>query len=107
MWEAMLEPTTAHHTQLDSGIVTHKPAILHCVIATVASSGDYIEVYNGHDAEGGAKILKLKALENRSVQFNISHGVRCSDGIYVKASVDTAEWSVFYHNLDAIEQQDS
>jgi len=93
-----------HHSQIGSGRVTSRPATLCCVNLDVESSGDYIEVYDGKDPISGTKILKIKCLENRSVSFNLTHGVYCDNGIYVGCSATDCEWSVFYHHIEVSPQ---
>lgn len=87
------------HTQLGSGKATGQSALLTCVIASVATNGDSIEVYNGRDSTSGSKILKLVVLANASVSFNISQGVLCDKGIYVACSETTVEWSIFFKHI--------
>ena len=95
--DSPLEIHTVCVTKTGSGLATHDPAYLSCIIASVETSADYIEVYNGRDATSGTKIMKLKVLANRSVAFNISRELLCDRGIYISCSVSTVEWSVFFH----------
>jgi hypothetical protein len=78
--------------------------MLCCINVTVENNGDYIEVYDGRDATSGSKVVKIKCLENRAVNFNISHGVYCDRGLYVYASATDCEWSVFYHPIEVSSQ---
>jgi hypothetical protein len=84
-------------TQLSvSGAITTEAAYLHCVILTVEESGDYIDVYEGRDASSGSKILRLKALANRSVSFNFSVPIYCDRGIYVGFSTTDSDATVVW-----------
>lgn len=84
-------------TQLSvSGAITTEAAYLHCVILTVEDSGDYIDVYEGRDASSGSKILRLKALANRSVSFNFSRPIYCDRGIYISFSTTDSEATVVW-----------
>jgi len=76
--------------------VTTEPAYLYCVILTVVDSGDYVDVYEGRDANSGSKILRLKALANRSVSFNFSKPIYCDRGIYVDFSTTDSEATVVW-----------
>ena len=76
-WEHQFSNLTA------DGIVTARPAVLCCIILSVATTGDYIEIYEGRDATSGRRLCKIKALVGRSVTFNISNGVLLERGIYV------------------------
>lgn len=87
-------------SQLGSGLVTVRPVRLDCVNLSVETNGDSITIYNGRDATSGNKVVKVKALANRSVNFNISRGLRCEKGLYVEASASTADWSLFFEDLE-------
>jgi len=79
-----------------SAVITTEAAYLYCVILTVEDSGDYIDVYEGRDATSGSKILRLKALANRSVSFNFSKPIYCDRGIYVSFSTTDSEATVVW-----------
>jgi hypothetical protein len=81
-----------------SAAITTEPAYLHCVILTVEDSGDYVDVYEGRDATSGNKVLRLKALANRSVSFNFSDPIYCGRGIYVSFSTTDSEATVAWEN---------
>ena len=90
----------------DSSIVTTHPAYLCCTIVSVVTAGDYIDVYEGHDASSGRKIFRLEALQNRSVSFNFTHPVFCERGIYVEFSTTGNEATVVWIAADDVLSQE-
>ena len=94
----MPEIVSAHYkTGVNSGLVVQRPVVLCGVIISVATSGDYITLYNGRDVTSGDKVFKMEALQNRSSRFAFPHGVECDRGIYVECSQTTVDWTVTYH----------
>jgi hypothetical protein len=76
--------------------ITHHPAYLCCVVLTVEDSGDYIDVFEGSDALSGRKVLRLKALANRSVSFNFTTPIYCERGISVDFSTTDSEATIVW-----------
>ena len=87
---------TAFERLTANGVVTQHPAILCCVILTVVTTGDYVDVYSGRDATSGKKVHRLKALQGRSSTFSLTHGLFCGNGIYLQFEKTDSECTVFY-----------
>lgn len=80
--------------------ITRSPAYLCCVALSVGTNGDYVEIYEGRDASSGRKILKIKALANRSQAFNFRSPVRCDRGIFVAFSTTGSECTITFRPLE-------
>lgn len=104
----MLEVHKAQWVNLAAdGIVTPSPAYLICITLTVTDAGDYVDVYEGRDTTSGKKILRMKALANRSVSFNFTYPVYCDGGIYVDFSTDDSEATIAFISAADVEEQGS
>lgn len=84
-----------------SAAVTRHPAFLCCVTLTVIDAGDYVDVYEGTDSSSGRKILRMKALANRSQSFNFNVPIYCERGIYVEFSTDDSEATIVWVAADS------
>ena len=79
-----------------SALITSQPVYLVCVNLTVETNGDYVEVYDGRDDSSGRKVIKIKALANRSVNFNLTTPIYCESGLYLSFSATDSEVTVIW-----------
>jgi len=77
-----------------NGIVTAEPCLLSCIMLTVASNGDYIEVYDGQSADA-RQVMTLKCQANRTVPYIAIPGALFERGIYVAFSATDSD-ATFY-----------
>jgi len=68
------------------------------IVVTVETTGHYIDLYDGQDA-GGRPIVRIKALQNRSIMWSSPHGVLCQRGLYIVFSHAGDKATICIHPL--------
>jgi len=76
------------------GIVTAEPCLLSCIMLTVSTNGDYIEVYDGQ-SDDARLVMTLKCQANRTVPFLAIPGALFERGIYVTFSATDSDATFF------------
>jgi len=92
--------TSTYVRKVGDGRVYQGAAIVHAIVLNPDAAADYVDVYDGLDATGGEKVLRIIAATATTTTVVFPAGVRFSRGVYLDAKDGAVETTVFFQPLE-------